>query len=79
MQEAYCYIIRRKLQCQTKCEMWALLCHSYTLATEVFPCKEKSLVVSSQNDGECRGKVGCKVTGITVCTLDVSKSEANSL
>lgn len=60
MQEAYLYIIRRKLQCQTKCETWDLLCNSYTLATKVFPCKEKSLV-SSQNDGECRGKVGCKV------------------
>lgn len=44
--------------------MWDLLCNSYTLAMKVFPCKEKSLVVSSQNDGECRGKVGYKVINL---------------
>lgn len=36
------------------------LCSSYILATKVFPCKEKSLVVSSQNAGECRGRGGIR-------------------
>lgn len=41
--------------------MWGLLCGSYTLAMKVFPCKEKSLVVSSQLSGSAEGKVGYKV------------------
>lgn len=46
---------------------------------ESVPCKEKS-VVSSQLSGAQRGRRGVRSsTWITVRTLDVSKSEANSL
>lgn len=47
---------------------------------EEFPCKEKSTVGSSQNEGSAEGRWDIRsTTWITVCTLDVSKSEANSL
>lgn len=64
MQEAF-VIFRKKLQCQTKWEMLgSFICRSNPLAMKVFPCKEKSLVVSSQKLGVQRGKVGYKVINL---------------
>lgn len=72
------FLFRRKLQCQLKWSMWGLLCGSYISAMKVFPCKEKSCcVVTTVRSAE--GKWDIRSTWITVRTLDVSKSEANSL